>query len=157
MVCSPRKGQAAFEYLVTYGWALLAVLVTLGALAYFGVISPSRWLPDKCDLGAQLVCEDYEVRAATGTISLYVRNDFGVPIEVTRASVPSPLGDVGSLSPAPVTINAGEKATLDIAGLGDLPVEGEKQEFLLQLSFKRAVAGAPEHQLAGVLYTTVRP
>ena len=45
-----RKGQAAMEFLMTYGWAILVVLAAIGALAYFGVLSPSRLLPSKCTL-----------------------------------------------------------------------------------------------------------
>ena len=36
-----RKGQAAMEFLMTYGWAILVVLVVIGALAYFGILSPT--------------------------------------------------------------------------------------------------------------------
>ncbi len=43
-----KKGQAALEFLMTYGWAILVVLAAIGALAYFGVLSPSKFLPDKC-------------------------------------------------------------------------------------------------------------
>lgn len=35
-----KKAQAAMEFLMTYGWAILVVLVAIGALAYFGVIDP---------------------------------------------------------------------------------------------------------------------
>ncbi|MBI3036442.1 hypothetical protein HYY73_01620 [Candidatus Woesearchaeota archaeon] len=45
------KGQAAMEFLMTYGWAILVVLVVIGALSYFGVLSPSTLLPEKCNEG----------------------------------------------------------------------------------------------------------
>ena len=32
-----NRAQAALEFLMTYGWAILVVLVSIGALAYFGV------------------------------------------------------------------------------------------------------------------------
>ena len=38
------------EFLMTYGWAILVVLAAIGALAYFGVLSPDRFLPEKCTL-----------------------------------------------------------------------------------------------------------
>jgi uncharacterized protein (UPF0333 family) len=38
-----RKGQAAMEFLMTYGWAILVVLAAIGALAYFGVLSPDKF------------------------------------------------------------------------------------------------------------------
>ena len=31
-----RKSQVALEFLMTYGWAILVILVAVGALAYFG-------------------------------------------------------------------------------------------------------------------------
>lgn len=38
-----KKGQAAIEFLFTYGWAILVVLAAIGTLAYFDVISPCRF------------------------------------------------------------------------------------------------------------------
>ena len=29
------------EFLTTYGWAFLIILIMIGALAYFGILSPS--------------------------------------------------------------------------------------------------------------------
>ena len=34
-----RKGQAAMEFLMTYGWAILAAIIAIGALAAFGVFN----------------------------------------------------------------------------------------------------------------------
>ena len=39
-----RRGQAALEFLTTYGWAFLVILVMIGALAYFGVLDPERFV-----------------------------------------------------------------------------------------------------------------
>mgnify|MGYP001619472072 FL=1 len=40
-----KKSQAALEFLMTYGWAILVVLVAIAALAYFGVLSPCKFVP----------------------------------------------------------------------------------------------------------------
>jgi hypothetical protein len=42
-----KKSQAAMEFLMTYGWALLVVLIAIAALAFFGMLNPDRFLPDK--------------------------------------------------------------------------------------------------------------
>jgi hypothetical protein len=42
-----KKSQAAMEFLMTYGWALLIILLVIAALAYFGMLNPERFLPDK--------------------------------------------------------------------------------------------------------------
>lgn len=40
-----KKSQAAIEFLMTYGWAILVVLIAVGALAYFGVLNKEKILP----------------------------------------------------------------------------------------------------------------
>ncbi|MBD3163914.1 hypothetical protein GF323_01830 [Candidatus Woesearchaeota archaeon] len=44
----PEKSQAGMEFLLTYGWAIIVVLVVISALAYFGVLTPERSLPERC-------------------------------------------------------------------------------------------------------------
>ena len=56
------KSQAALEFIMTYGWAILVVLVAIGALSYFGVLNPGRFLPSRCTLPAGIGCLDFEAR-----------------------------------------------------------------------------------------------
>lgn len=42
-----NKGQALIEFLMNYGWAILVILIAIGALAYFGVFGN---LQAKCDV-----------------------------------------------------------------------------------------------------------
>ena len=66
-----KRGQAALEFLMTYGWAILIVLIAIGALAYFGVLNPQRLLPKSCTLVPGLSCDDFIVNeAGTGTVVL---------------------------------------------------------------------------------------
>ncbi len=44
---------AIFEFIMVYGWAILVVVVAVGALAYFGLLSPNNILPqcvDDCNI-----------------------------------------------------------------------------------------------------------
>lgn len=54
-----RKGQGAMEFLLTYGWAILVVIVVISALAYYGILTPGKLLPDKCMFKTGAVCQDY--------------------------------------------------------------------------------------------------
>ena len=38
-----KKGQTALEYLMTYGWAILIVIVVVAALYALGLTKPCRW------------------------------------------------------------------------------------------------------------------
>ncbi len=81
-----KKAQAAMEFLMTYGWAILVVLIAIAALAYFGVLNPGRYLPSSCTLGAGLSCNDFKVEA--NNITLVIANGIGEdlnPFTVTIA------------------------------------------------------------------------
>ena len=70
-----RKAQAAMEFLMTYGWAILVVLVAVGALAYFGVLSPDNFLPNRCTLPSGIGCTDHKV--SSDGVSVVLRNGLG--------------------------------------------------------------------------------
>jgi len=68
------------EFLVTYGWAFLVVLVMVGALAYFGVLNPQNLVSDRCTSPPGFSCIDYQVNSGSTTLKL--RNMQGQTINV---------------------------------------------------------------------------
>lgn len=81
-----KKGQAAMEFLMTYGWAIVVVLAAIGALAYFGVLSPNKLLPDRTTFTTPLPNVDNAVinlatGGATATIEVAFKNNKGVAIK----------------------------------------------------------------------------
>ena len=88
-----KKGQAALEFLTTYGWALMVVLVMVGAMAYYGVIRPHSLLPDKCLFGAGIGCSDYAAfsddygGANANTIQAQLLNSFGYTVTIMAVEV----------------------------------------------------------------------
>jgi len=84
-----RKGQAAMEFLMTYGWAIIIVLAAIGALAYFGVLSPQKLLPDRTVFPAPLPNVDNAVITLgsgvnPSTVQIAFINNKGVPISITQ-------------------------------------------------------------------------
>ena len=98
-----RKSQAAMEFLMTYGWAILVVLVAIGALAYFGVLSPDRFLPAKCTLPAGIACTDFRLDSAADSITIALRNGLGFDIDPITIEV------ADCTSPTTTTLNNGEE------------------------------------------------
>ena len=79
-----KKAQAAMEFLMTYGWAILVVLVAIGALAYFGVLSPDKFLPERCTGPSGMACLDKaSISDTTGTVKFAIRNNLGFGIFLT--------------------------------------------------------------------------
>ena len=104
-----RKSQAALEFLTTYAWAFLVILIMIGALAYFGILRPSRLLPDRCNFGPEVDCQDFQIAYGTdgtdGTILVKLKNNVGESINIdgitvtTEASVALACGAATSVPP----------------------------------------------------------
>lgn len=67
-----KKAQAALEFLMTYGWALLVILVMVGAFAYLGVTDPQQFIQDKCTLSPGFDCAEIGWINVSGTTHLAV-------------------------------------------------------------------------------------
>ncbi len=158
---SSRKGQAAFEYLVTYGWAFVVIIAAIGVLSYFGLLSPQRYIPDTCEFGEQLNCVDYLIvnqveSGANGYIILRLRNNFEQDIKITGATDLTGNISLHGPTPLPVVISRGEirKVELEIADtITVLPKD--KQRYKINLQFSRDSAGAPSHNVSGTLFAEV--
>ena len=80
-----RKSQVALEFLMTYGWAILVILIMIGALAYFGVLSPCKFIPESsgCPLNKpQDVVVDSEPELLDICNKLVVNNEVYPFLEV---------------------------------------------------------------------------
>ena len=92
-----RKGQAAMEFLMTYGWAILVVIAAIAALAYFGVLDPARLLPERCQFPAGMDCIDKaSVDSANSTVTIALRNNQGFGVTIDNAAISGAYGCVVS-------------------------------------------------------------
>lgn len=96
-----RKGQAALEFLTTYGWAMMAIIIAVGALYYFDIINPNKFIQTKCETGSQIQCVE-AVLYDNGSFDIRLRNnnpvdldvkvtakpDNGAPITMTEKTIP---------------------------------------------------------------------
>ena len=71
---------------MTYGWAILVVLVAIGALAYFGVLAPDKFLPSKCTLPAGIACIDHKASSTAG-VTVVLRNGLGYDMSVVKVRI----------------------------------------------------------------------
>jgi hypothetical protein len=84
-----RKGQAALEFLTTYGWAFLVILVMIGALAYFGVLDPSNFVADRCVMGSPLTCNGQNYVLYQENATVQVRNALNQQLTITNMTYQS--------------------------------------------------------------------
>jgi hypothetical protein len=80
-----KRAQGALEYLITYGWAILIIVIIGGALFALGIFNPSTWSSSKRATGFSSVqVSDWKVNS-TG-FQLVVANKFGDTINITNVS-----------------------------------------------------------------------
>lgn len=91
-----RKGQGAMEYLMTYGWALLVIIIVGAALFALGVLNPATYQQKRCN-GLQYFTYMDQNLVANGNYTLHVRNGVN---KITVNSI-----DVGSVSITTPNVN----------------------------------------------------
>ncbi|MFH1510933.1 MAG: hypothetical protein ABIF10_04515, partial [Candidatus Woesearchaeota archaeon] len=122
------RGQASMEFLMTYGWAILVVLAAIGALAYFGVLSPDKFLPQKCSIAPGINCAEYKV--TPNSVTLALQNGMGQHIEITQI-------DVGTCSwvLANGTIMNGQIRTFNSGAVCDNGIVGDRYKADIKLHY----------------------
>lgn len=78
-----KRGQSALEFLMTYGWAILIILVMIAALVYFGVFNPSRLTPERCSATPGFGCSDYQITETEGHFK--IQNAKGDSLALTAS------------------------------------------------------------------------
>ena len=88
-----KKGQAALEFLMTYGWAILVVLAAIAALAYFGILNPSKFTPDTCIASSGMGCLGKPV-IGNDSIMLSIGSGLGYDVTIATSGMSNNLGCV---------------------------------------------------------------
>ena len=166
-----KKSQAALEFLTTYAWAFLVIIIMIAALAYFGILQPSKILPSRCNFGSEIRCVDYRIDDA-GTFNLRLQNNLGEPIVigdvVTGIALSSgstvPFACTGARSIDGTATGAytwNSDKTIDMSFTSCNPsaagfVVGEKAKALITISYHLAkTSAAYTRQISGEVFTAV--
>ncbi len=78
-----KKAQAGVEFISTYGWAMLGIVLIMGTISYF-TIDFQKTMPDKCDLG-NIQC---------GSFVVSEQRDFSGLIEINNTKYKGIFGRV---------------------------------------------------------------
>ena len=84
-----KKAQAAMEFLTTYGWAILILLIVIVALASLGIFK-GPGIPNYCTSSPPIGCADSKV-TTKGTISLTLSAVFTTSATITSFNLDSPI------------------------------------------------------------------
>lgn len=80
------RGQATMEYLVTYGWALLALFAVVAILISTGAFSSSNFSQKECTFQPDLPCSPFILYLDSGTLAMRysLSNGLGFPIKIAK-------------------------------------------------------------------------
>ncbi len=105
-----KKGQAAMEFLMTYGWAILIAIIAIAALIAFGVLNPP--LQESCGTDGILVqgvsCVNVVADASADTLNISITNNLADPITFTTITFTGTTGaGTCTLTTAPTPLPSG--------------------------------------------------
>ena len=114
------KGQSAMEYLMTYGWAIIIVIIVAAALYALGVFNPSSYTQTAVSGFTEIgkpAAGSWQYKA-NGTFTVKLVNQLSYPINLTAVTVQT----TGGQSCSSVQVNGGNVGASTIANGGDMTV-----------------------------------
>jgi uncharacterized protein (UPF0333 family) len=107
LIKKQKKGQAALEFMMTYGWAILALITTVAVFAFI-VPHTGDLTTNKCIFGAETPCLGAQLNSRNVTILL--QNGLGQTIYNINANMTTPINNNCTVSKT--TLKAEEKLTI---------------------------------------------
>ena len=151
---SMKKAQSAMEYLMTYGWAILIVIIVAAALYALGIFNPATYtgrIPTGfTTLGTPT---DWDLNS-NGEFSIILNNRLNHQITVYNVSVE--LGNTLSYNDTAFVIGSSSEYSYpaSLSGL-NLGSQGQGATYSVSVSLLYGIPGALNHTERGTLTGTV--
>jgi hypothetical protein len=100
-----RKGQAALDFLMTYGWAIALVVIIAAVLFSMRLFDTSNFVGNKATGFSGVAVKDWTYTAA-GAFSVLFSNQVGQPVIINAVNV--------SIGGAPSVAMTGSNATVQV-------------------------------------------
>jgi len=134
-----RKGQAAMEFLMTYGWAILAAIIVIGILGYYyfsrGVLTPSAAI-----VNAPFYLNAWNAKQTGSVLTLELKNNGGETYTIDSVTVstcgttPTAPGDITAGGNKIVSLTCSPALTAGSTFKGDITIVYFKSGSTLELT-----------------------
>lgn len=137
-----NKGQAALEFLTTYGWMLLIVVAVLGVMLYYGLGDARSAIPSSCYIGDGFEC-GATFAHVDGHFAFEFTNNAGEDINISkvRCVFPGSINLTKELTSV-VRVNSSQKAVVMCSSPPDIS-PAEKDKFSAQIVYESADESDP--------------
>ncbi len=151
------RSQAALEFLTTYAWAFLVIMITIGALYYFGIFDFQKFLPQRCLFPSQFECLDFSF--VGDEVKLKLVNNLGEEININSMTITNEAVDPLDCTSPGITNpwTAGDDQDFTFTGCtGGVFIEGERTEAKITIKYcAPATTDCPEHTVNGKITAVV--
>jgi len=151
-----RRAQVAVEFLTTYGWVIIGILLLFAVLFYYGTFDPMRFVPNQCDFEQGFHCETYRFQGAgspTAPMRLTVQfsNKLGYDIAFSSNTADIKVENIGNFGkntyrgncspmlPAIIKKDTVVTCIFDIYDKNYTPAAGKKVRFQVELNYTNCV------------------
>jgi hypothetical protein len=163
-----KRAQAALEFLTTYGWAFLVILIMIGALSYFGVFSLENHVPESSNIGTGAVKGGndfsiaYDSANTESILMLEFINDKDRDIVLDNIIISEASSGVEYVGiPSPTSIPSGFNGVIEVTF--DDTVDnsltsdfvGDKKRFNIEIFYNLVGSSIPA-MVEGTITTTVQ-
>ena len=156
-----KKAQAAMEFLMTYGWAILAAIIAIGVLAYFGVFSPGKLVGNAATLSPPFAVDEFNIddNGATDAINIVISQNLGENVDIQGAvTLTLPDGTTTcTATPATATLQSGQPLPLALScGLVSVFGADEAVRGNLLVVYRKTSGGTLDQRSTGTLRGTAQ-
>jgi len=137
----PKRSQAAMEFLMTYGWAIMVAIIAVGVLSYFGVFSPGKYTVGIATINPPFYIVAWSTQS--NGITFDIRNNGPERYDMQEVDVRGcgTNEDVVPISPNEIkNVFVGCDLSGDNTFKGDVVVKYRKSGSLVDLSSKGTIA-----------------
>ncbi|MFP4118976.1 MAG: hypothetical protein ACLFTH_02890 [Candidatus Woesearchaeota archaeon] len=148
-----RKAQAAVEFLMTYGWAILAMGVVIGALSQFGFFDFQNNVPNQCKLGSEFICD---VASLDESGDLYLEfTAANKPLNVSKIRCEYDDGTTTESEYDDMILSPGKNSVVLACEPSPAPEISEKEKIVLKIVYAKVEPDAFKHVADGDVITSV--
>ena len=129
-----HKSQSALEYLMTYGWAILIIVIVAVILYSMGIFNPSSSISVTIT-GFQKTPISSAIFTDNGGLSLSVQNSVGYPIKITNITATKLTGGKVTIEPN-ITLLPGKSQVLVLSKVFTAANQGSHISTAVTITYK---------------------
>ena len=129
-----HKSQSALEYLMTYGWAILIIVIVAVILYSMGIFNPSSSISTTIT-GFSSTPVSSAIFTDNGGLSLSVQNSVGYPIEITNITATTTTGGKVTIKPN-ITLLPGKSQVLVLSKVFTAANQGSHISTAVTITYK---------------------